>query len=346
MDYRLNDKKKLMFFSQLQVLLRSGLGFSRSFALVIEGAESKDKEVLSSVFENVIAGKSLWEAVCAEKSFSRLDSGVIRIGEETGRLQDALDFLSRYYTRKEEQRRMIVNALSYPAITLCVAAAVLIFMLLVVVPMFQQVYARMGSDLPGITKTIIRFSEMAPTIILCFAASAGVVFISKRLAGDYGKYQQAVSSVILKLPVAGELVKKYQMSRICSLMHLMTSSGVPVLQALKLLSGIMTFYPFRESILHLCKTIEKGGSLADGISGREHLYGKKFAVLIRIGEETGSLESMFRSQAEDTAAELEFGIRQMNNVLEPALILCIGAIVAFVLIAMYMPMFKLGMTIR
>lgn len=346
MDYRLNDKKKLMFFSQLQVLLRSGLGFSRSFALVIEGAESKDKEVLSSVFENVIAGKSLWEAVCAEKSFSRLDSGVIRIGEETGRLQDALDFLSRYYTRKEEQRRMIVNALSYPAITLCVAAAVLIFMLLVVVPMFQQVYARMGSDLPGITKTIIQFSEMAPTIILCLAASVGVAFISKRLAGDYGKYQQAVSSVILKLPVAGELVKKYQMSRICSLMHLMTSSGVPVLQALKLLSGIMTFYPFRESILHLCKTIEKGGSLADGISGREHLYGKKFAVLIRVGEETGSLESMFRSQAEDTAAELEFGIRQMNNVLEPALILCIGAIVAFVLIAMYMPMFKLGMTIR
>lgn len=346
MDYRLNDKKKLMFFSQLQVLLRSGLGFSRSFALVIEGAESKDKEVLSSVFENVIAGKSLWEAVCAEKSFSRLDSGVIRIGEETGRLQDALDFLSRYYTRKEEQRRMIVNALSYPAITLCVAAAVLIFMLLVVVPIFQQVYARMGSDLPGITKTIIQFSEMAPTIILCLAASVGVAFISKRLAGDYGKYQQAVSSVILKLPVAGELVKKYQMSRICSLMHLMTSSGVPVLQALKLLSGIMTFYPFRESILHLCKTIEKGGSLADGISGREHLYGKKFAVLIRVGEETGSLESMFRSQAEDTAAELEFGIRQMNNVLEPALILCIGAIVAFVLIAMYMPMFKLGMTIR
>ena len=241
---------------------------------------------------------------------------------------------------------MIVNALSYPAITLCVAAAVLIFMLLVVVPMFQQVYARMGSDLPGITKTIIQFSEMAPTIILCLAASVGVAFISKRLAGDYGKYQQAVSSVILKLPVAGELVKKYQMSRICSLMHLMTSSGVPVLQALKLLSGIMTFYPFRESILHLCKTIEKGGSLADGISGREHLYGKKFAVLIRVGEETGSLESMFRSQAEDTAAELEFGIRQMNNVLEPALILCIGAIVAFVLIAMYMPMFKLGMTIR
>lgn len=194
---------------------------------------------------------------------------------------------------------MIVNALSYPAITLCVAAAVLIFMLLVVVPMFQQVYARMGSDLPGITKTIIRFSEMAPTIILCLAASVGVAFISKRLAGDCGKYQQAVSSVILKLPVAGELVKKYQMSRICSLMHLMTSSGVPVLQALKLLSGIMTFYPFRESILHLCKTIEKGGSLADGISGREHLYGKKFAVLIRVGEETGSLESMFRSQADE-----------------------------------------------
>lgn len=346
MAYRLNDRKKLMFFSQLQVLLRSGLGFSRSFALVIDGAESRDREILSSVFDSVIGGKSLWEAMNTEKSFSRLDSGVIRIGEETGRLHDALDFLSGYYTKKEEQRRMIINALSYPTITLCVAAAVLIFMLMVVVPMFRQVYARMGSELPGITEAIIRFSEAAPAFLTCLAVSAAVLFMARRILRDSDKYQKLASSVILNLPIAGELVKRYHVSRFCSLMHLMVSSGIPVLQSLRLLSGIMTFYPFAESIRHICKTIEKGGGIADGISEREYLYGKKFTVLIRSGEETGALERMFRSQAEDTTAELEFGIRQMNSILEPVLILCIGAIVAFVLIAMYMPMFKLGMAIH
>ena len=126
----------------------------------------------------------------------------------------------------------------------------------------------------------------------------------------------------------------------------MTGSGIPVLQALRMMSGIMTFHPFSESVRHLCKTIEKGGNLADGIADDEYLYGKRFVVLIRVGEETSSLEHIFKNQAEDTASELEFGIRQMNSIIEPALILFIGVIVAFVLISMYLPMFKLGTTIQ
>ena len=160
------------------------------------------------------------------------------------------------------------------------------------------------------------------------------------------KYRRLSSRAILKLPIAGELVKKYQISRFCRLMHLMTGSGIPVLQALRMMSGIMTFHPFSESIRHVCETIEKGGNLADGIADDEYLYGKRFVVLIRVGEETSSLDHMFKTQAEDAASELEFGIRQMNSIIEPALILFIGIIVAFVLISMYLPMFKLGTTIQ
>lgn len=346
MNYKLNDKKKLSFFSQLQSLLKSGLSFSRSFAIIIDGAENGDRNVLSHVFNRVIAGKSLWEAMGEEKSFSQLDTGVIRIGEETGRLYDALDFLSGYYTKKEEQKRMIVNAVSYPLITLCVAVAVLVFMLLVVVPMFRQVYARMGGELPPVTMMIVRLSDAMPSVLAVLAVSAAALTIIRKLFKDSDRYSRLTSGLLLKIPVAGELVKKYQVSRLCRLMHLMTSSGVSVLQALRMMSGIITFYPYRESVRHICDTIEKGGSLTDGLSAGEHLYGKKFIVLVRVGEETSSLDRMFKDQADDTASELEFGIRQMNNILEPALILCIGGIVAFVLIAMYMPMFKLGMIIQ
>ena len=346
MEYRLNDKKKLTFFSQLQSLLRSGLGFSRSFALIIDGSEGAERSVLTRVFDSVIAGKGLWEALGADKSFTRLDAGVVRIGEETGRLYDALDFLTGYYTRKEEQKRMIVNALSYPVITLCVAVAVLVFMLLVVVPMFQQVYARMGGELPSVTMMIVRLSDAMPSVLAVVAVSAAVLAVCRGAMKDSVGYRRLTSAAMLKIPVAGELVKKYHVSRFCQLMYLMTSSGVPVLQALRMMSGIMTFYPFSESVRHICETIEKGGTLADGVAAGEYLYGKRFTVLMRVGEETSSLDRMFKDQADSTAAELEFGIRQMNNVLEPVLILCIGAIVAFVLIAMYMPMFKLGMAIH
>lgn len=346
MTYRLNDKKKRMIFAQLQVLLKSGLSFSRSFAIVIDGTDGRDKVLLSTVFDDVISGMSLWEALLKERSFSKMDSGVIRIGEETGRMHEALKFLSDYYARKEEQKRTIINALSYPAITLCVAAAVLVFMMLVVVPMFQQVYARMGGELPAVTILIIRLSHAAPVALMVTVAVIAVVFIARRLLKESDTFNMTVSSLILKTPVAGELVKKYQITRFCRLMHLMTGSGVPVLQALRLMSDIMTFYPYKRSIERTCRIIEKGGSLSDGIAEDGTLYGKKLPVLIRVGEETNALDRMFRNQADDTSAELDFGIRQMNNILEPVLILGIGAVVAFVLIAMYMPMFRLGQAIQ
>ena len=346
MAYRFNDKKKLTFFSQLQTLLKSGLGFSRSFSLIIDGAEGGDRTLLERLYNRVIAGESLWEALESEKSFSRLDSGVIRIGETTGRLHDALAFLTDYYAGKVEQKRMIVNALSYPMITLCIAAVVLVFMLMVVVPMFRQVYSRMGGELPALTEAMIRISEAMPSILAVVLALAVIVYACRKFLKDSEKYRRWSSLAILKLPIAGELVKKYQISRFCRLMHLMTGSGIPVLQALRMMSGIMTFHPFSESVRHVCETIEKGGNLADGIADDEYLYGKRFVVLIRVGEETSSLDHMFKTQAEDAASELEFGIRQMNSIIEPALILFIGVIVAFVLISMYLPMFKLGTTIQ
>lgn len=346
MAYTLNDKKKLTFFSQLQTLLKSGLGFSRSFSLIIDGSEGKDRTILVQVFDHVIGGKSLWEAMDSENSFSKLDSGVIRIGEMTGRLHEALTFLTDYYTGKIGQKRMVINALSYPMITLCIALVVLVFMLLVVVPMFQQVYSRMGGELPALTETIIRISGAMPSILAVTAVIAVAFYAGREFLKNSYKYRRLSSRAILKLPVVGELVKKYQISRFCRLMHLMTSSGIPVLQALRMMSGIMTFHPFNESIRHICKTIEKGGSLADGMSDSEFLYGKRFIVLIRVGEETSALDHIFKNQAEDCASELEFGIRQINSILEPALILCIGVIVAFVLISMYLPMFKLGTAIR
>ena len=210
MAYRFNDKKKLTFFSQLQTLLKSGLGFSRSFSLIIDGAEGGDRTLLEQLYNRVIAGESLWEALESEKSFSRLDSGVIRIGETTGRLHDALAFLTDYYAGKVEQKRMIVNALSYPMITLCIAAVVLVFMLMVVVPMFRQVYSRMGGELPALTEAMIRISEAMPSILAVVSASAVIAYACRKFLRDSEKYRRLSSRVILKLPIAGELVKKYQ----------------------------------------------------------------------------------------------------------------------------------------
>lgn len=337
---------KRTFFSQLQTLIRSGLSFSRAFELIIEGAKTKEKALYVRIFDEVVSGKELWRSLEADKAFTELDRSVVRIGEETGHLVDALAFLTDYYQKREEQKRMVTSALSYPIITLSIAVIVLVFMLLVVVPMFEQVYARMGGELPAVTRQIIRLSESAPAVL-------GIVFLLglsmygvRHMFGSSDKYQSITSGIVMRLPLVSGLIRKYQVSRFSRIMHLLISSDVPILQSLYLMRGIITFYPYRQSIEEVCRMIEKGQTLTDGMNRYENLYGKRFLVLLKVGEETNSIEQMLLTQANDTNAELEHEIKQLNNIVEPFLILAIGIIVAFVLIAMYMPMFKLGMTIQ
>ena len=336
---------KRTFFSQLQTLIRSGLSFSRAFELIIEGAKTKEKALYVRIFDEVVSGKELWRSLEADKAFTELDRSVVRIGEETGRLVDALAFLTDYYQKREEQKRMVTSALSYPIITLSIAVIVLVFMLLVVVPMFEQVYARMGGELPAITRQIIGMSESAPAVLGIMVLLGLSMYGVRHMFGSSDKYQSITSGIVMRLPLVSGLIRKYQVSRFSRIMHLLVSSDVPILQALYLMRGIITFYPYRQSIEEVCRMIEKGQTLTGGMDKYENLYGKRFLVLLKVGEETNSIEQMLLTQANDTNAELEHEIKQLNNIVEPFLILAIGIIVAFVLIAMYMPMFKMGMVI-
>ena len=337
---------KRTFFSQLQTLIRSGLSFSRAFELIIEGAKSKEKALYVRIFDEVVSGKELWRSLEAGNAFTELDRSVVRIGEETGRLVEALSFLTDYYQKRKEQKRMVTNALSYPIITLSIAVIVLVFMLLVVVPMFEQVYARMGGELPAVTQQIIRMSVSAPAVLGIMVLLGLSMYGIRHMFGSSDKYQSITSGVLMRLPLVSGLIRKYQVSRFSRIMHLLVSSDVPILQALHLMRGIITFYPYRQSIEEVCQMIEKGQTLTDGMNRYENLYGKRFLVLLKVGEETNSIEQMLLTQANDTNAELEYEIKQLNNIVEPFLILAIGIIVAFVLIAMYMPMFKLGVAIH
>lgn len=344
-DKGMSSKDKKWFFAQLDTLLRSGLDFSRAFSLLTECASGKGKVMCDRLFHRIVSGSTLAQAMSYEPEFSQMDRSVVRIGEETGRLADALSFLSSYYEKKESRRRMIVGALSYPLITLGVAVVVLAFMLLVVVPMFEQVYDRMGGELPEMTRWVVSFSKAAPAVLTVLAAVVLSLWLIRKFYGKTERYRAVTSSAVLRLPVVGSLVCKYNSAKFCRIFHLLVSADVPVLGALDLLRGIMDFHPFCLSIDSAVSSIGKGGTLSDGLSAYSSLYGKRLLVLMKVGEETGNLPRQLQFQADTLDAELEYEINQLNTIAQPLLILCIGAIVAFVLIAMYMPMFRLGMTI-
>ncbi|WP_065220587.1 MULTISPECIES: type II secretion system F family protein [Butyricimonas] len=339
----IKDGKKEMLFSELHSLLSSGLDFGRSFRLLIDGEGDKHlKRLLESLYASVVKGKTLWESFSASKRFSALDCGVLRIGEETGRIDESLHFLADYYHKRIEQRRMVTGAISYPLIILVTAMVVLVFMITVIVPMFEQVYARMGGELPGITRWIIGVSKSFPTYLLALLVIVAVIAVYFLLYGKTEGTRAFMAKVVLKIPIAGELIRKNYQARFCKLLYLLCSSEVPLLRGIGMLRDIITFYPYQRSFDTIGEGLKKGEFFADKLGEFPEIYDRKLYTLVRVGEETNRLEDMLLKQGEDLTQELEHKLKQLGNLMEPVLILGVGGLVAIVLISMYLPMFKLG----
>lgn len=339
----ISDPKKEMLFSELHSLLISGLDFSRAFRMLIDSEnETNIRTSLEEIYEFVIRGKNLGKAFESSSRFTTLDCGVITIGEETGKLCEALSFLSGYYASKVAQKRMIMGAVSYPIIIMSVAVIVLVFMILVIVPMFEQVYARMGGEMPVITQFIITLSKNFHYHLFAVLAVVAVCWFVLSVYGKRESVLEWKSKIILNTPMLGMFMRKSTQARFCKLLFLLYSSGVPLLRGINMLKDIITFYPYRKSFGTICDGLNRGESIAEVMERHPTIYDKKLIVLIRVGEQTNRLGQMLQKQGDDITQELNHKLKGIGNTLEPILILFVGAIVAVILIAMYMPMFMMG----
>lgn len=340
---KLSDARREMFYAELHALLTAGLDFSRAFALLVESeSDGGMKTLIRELNAAVAGGDALWQAMERSGLFRPLEYGVVRIGERTGRLAETLDFLRDFFRKRAAQRRMISAAVSYPIVILSTAVAVVAFMLAVIVPMFEEVYARMGGQLPALTRWVISLSASLPRCAAWAAAVAvgvGVILFRNRRSE---MLQARSDALLLRLPVAGKLVRKNIQAQFCRLLCLLCSSGVPLLTGVEMLGGVVGFHPYRRSFGFLCRHLEQGESFASGLERFPLLYDRKLVALIRVGEETNRLPEMLLRQGDALTEETEHLIRRLGALLEPLLILLVGLLVAVILIAMYMPMFRLG----
>ena len=340
---RFSDNKRELFYTELCALLTAGLDFSQAFRLLIDGEEGTQvKKILEQIFKNVVAGAALWQAMEHSGEFSRLEYGVVRIGNDTGKLTETLKFLGDYFHKRISQRRMISSAVSYPLIILGITIVVVMFMLTVVVPMFEEVYARMGNELPVLTRWIIMISSELPIHILWTLVVFGGVGLAYYVNRNSDNVRRWVSYVLLYLPIVSTIIRKNYEAQFCRLLYLLTSSGVPLLTSIETLSSVIGFYSYKKSFEDIAKGLERGSTFAKEISLFPDLYDIRLVALVRVGEETGRLPEMLHRRAETLVNELEYVIRRIGTLLEPLLILLVGILVAVILIAMYMPMFSLG----
>ena len=341
--HKLSDARREMFYAELHALLGAGLDFSAAFRLLIEGEEDRRaKALFEELYDAVVRGLSLADAMRRSGAFRPLECGVVRIGDETGRLARTLDFLGGYYRKRAAQRRMVASAVNYPVVILAVAAAVVAFMLSVVVPMFEEVYARMGGELPALTRGIIALSKAFPAYAAVAVITGGGLYLLYRTNRQREEVQRWRAAILLRLPVTGEIIRKNMQAHCCKLLDLLCSAGVPLLAGVGMLREVIGFHPYRKSFDEIERRLERGDAFAETLARFPDLYDRKLTALVRVGEQTNRLPEMLRRQGEILTEELEYAIRRMGAMLEPALILLVGILVAVILIAMYMPMFSLG----
>lgn len=339
---QLSDKKKEEFYLEFSTLLLSGIDIRTAFDLIlVDQKKEKTGRIFLAIKEDVVQGATLSQAVQASNKFSAYEYQSIRIGEETGKLDEILRELALYYKSKISQRRKIISALTYPCIVLFTSIGAVFFMLKFVVPMFADVFTRFGGELPWITAAILKASNFIDSTIgwfLLFLITIVVFTYTQRNKLWYRKWS---SRIILKIPIAGELIRKIHLARFANTMRLLVSTNTPLLYAIQLIGQMTDFYPVQESLRKTEQSIMRGESLHESLATFD-FYPSKIIQLIRVGEEVNRLSFFFEKIANQLTEEIEYKTSTISTVLEPLIIIFLGLVVGVILIAMYLPMFQMS----
>ena len=342
---KIKDQDKESTYLQLHMLVSSGVDIRRSFELLeTEQSNKKVKEKLGALKNNLIQGKSLADAMKEVKDFSAYEYYSVQIGEETGKITEVLEQLAKYYTRKIKQRRQLISALSYPMLILAASIGAVMFMLLFIIPMFDEVFSRFGSDLPGITKTIIGISKgFSSNLPLMIVAIIGIA-LSMRLFKDKKWMVRFREELLMRAPIFGKITMSIYMARFCSSMALLVRSKVPLDQALGMVGQMISLSALSQPLTQVKDQIIKGSTFWSTLS-QHKIFDRKMVALIQVGEEVNQLEVFFEKLADEYSSETEHRTALLSSMLEPLMIVFLGLVVGFILIAMYLPMFKLSTSI-
>jgi type IV pilus assembly protein PilC len=337
-----SNKIKEDFYTELSVLLKAGVNLKESLEL-IQNSQKKpqNKTILNHISTDLVSGQSLSTAIQAQKPFTDYEYYSLKIGEETGTLGQVTEQLGDFFARKNEQRRNLISALTYPVIILTTAVLVVVFMLQFVVPMFQDIFKQQNVELPGITKFIISLSNGMASYGWVMLLLIVALVLSKTLWKKNQRYKQVKDGIVLRLPFIGNFVKTVYLSQFTQAVSLLTASKVPVVNSIQLVKQMIDFYPLQTALENVEQDILKGHSLSDSLQ-KHSFFDDKMVALVRVAEETNQTEFIFDRLNKQYNTQVQQLSKMLSTIMEPMIILFVGVIVGVILIAMYLPMFKLS----
>lgn len=337
-----NNKKKEDFYTELSVLLKAGIHLREALELLGENQKKeKIQTFYAQMLEDLDAGQSFSEILKARKEFTEYEYYSVQIGEESGNLIKITQELGNFFTGKNEQRRNLMNAMTYPTIILCTAILVVVFMLRMVVPMFEDIFRQNGVDLPPITRWIIGASNFIRDYgwLVLVVLISGVLLRKVIMKGE--SMQRRKDHFLLKIPYVGAFIRSVYLAQFTQAVALLTSSKVPMLNSIQMVKRMIQFYPLQDALNGMEEKIMRGVSLHESIKGNK-IFDNKMASLIKVAEETNQTEFIFEKLNQQYTIEVQQKSKLLSTIMEPLIIVVIGFFVGVILVSMYLPMFKLS----
>ena len=339
---KVKDKEMAIFTRQFSTMIDAGLPLVQCLNILAEQSESKNlRDVTGRVARSVEQGSTLADSLRRHpRTFDDLFTNMVEVGESGGILDVVFQRLAAYIEKAAALKRKVKGAMIYPASIMGVAALVVIFMLTFVIPTFTKMFKDLGADLPLPTQVVVWLSEFVRTyILLIIAAVFGCVF-ALRAYYRTEKGQATIDALLLKVPVMGTLIRKVAVARFTRTLGTLVSSGVPILEGLRITARTAGNKVVEKAVLQCRAAVTAGKTLAEPLKA-SGVFPPMVIQMISVGEQTGALDAMLSKIADFYDDEVDVAVSSMTALLEPIMIVVLGVLIGGLVVAMYLPIFKL-----
>jgi type IV pilus assembly protein PilC len=333
-----------IFSRQLATMLGAGIPLVQAFEIIGAGHEKPAmQKLVLDIKSDVEGGTSLHEALSKHPLyFDDLFVNLVEAGEQAGALEGLLDKVATYKEKSEAVKKKVKKALFYPAAVLVVAVIVTVILLVFVIPQFEDLFKGFGADLPAFTQAVINLSRFVQNegvfIAIVVAAAFWVFFYFKKRSR---KMRHFLDRMALKMPVIGPILNKAAIARYARTLSTMFAAGVPLVEALESVAGACGNIVFEDAVLKMRDEVATGQRLQRAMENTG-IFPNMVVQMIAVGEESGSLDAMAGKVATFYEEDVDAAVDSMSSLLEPLIMLILGVLVGGLVIAMYLPIFKLG----
>lgn len=333
-----------IFARQMATMMQAGVPLVQSFEIIGQGNDKQNmQKLILGIKSEVEGGVSLAEALSKQPLyFDPLFINLVNAGEQSGALETMLDKLATYKEKVEALKAKVKKALFYPIAVLVVAFIVTVILLVFVVPQFQDLFDSFGADLPALTLFVIGLSEFMQDWWWVIALGiAGTVYTIIRIKKTSPKMQEAFDRMALKAPVVGEITTKSAIARFSRTLETMSAAGVPLVEAMESVAGATGNIIYHNASLKIKDEVSQGTQLQTSMRNTG-LFPNMAIQMVSIGEGAGSLDDMLAKVADFYETEVDNAVDALTSLLEPIIMSVLGVLVGGLIVAMYLPIFKLG----